>query len=376
MGAGGQSRMSRMIPISAGVVASRVPPPSGGAVFATPLTLNHAGGVEAGETIIVSDAMFAPGHGLFANGQADGGDLRAYADAGLTQRLPLELIAYDAAAETLAAAVRTPTALAQNDRIFLTRDNAGGLSLPADAEPFGKHAVWADYAFVSHDLSECATPGHSITLTGTTPYAGPNSLPARGFGSVAGVDAADKALSNYTGYPTAVTHILLSYRLGQGDGIPRPETIQRIFDKGYTGPAAGEAGEFFGVLHYAGNRRQYRRLFADGDRFWERRFTENIGAWAFHAVTHDGASSANEAIIIEDGGLGNTAPVKQNTGALTPNTAPLCFGNHVDGTANWNGALGMYRQYAGVKSITALFSIQANLMTPAVFMSAGAGAAR
>ena len=124
---------------------------------------------------VLPDEMFDPAGAN--NMQSDAGDLRAYSDAGLTTRLPLDvyLSEHDSSAGAGDAAFVAFTKLgtvssAAATPIYLTYNEAGTESQPAVTDTYGRNAVWSDaeLAVLAEDDSPVDRTGkHTLTVTAT-----------------------------------------------------------------------------------------------------------------------------------------------------------------------------------------------------------------
>lgn len=298
---------------------------------------------------------------IYANIQADGGDLRVFEDSGFATQLPLELVAIDTGVgtEKLIAYFRTTSAITNGNTIaYLRTTIAGGESQPGVADPFGRNAVWTDYDFVSHDLVTDSSGNSTITNTGGAAHVDgfAKGFPARGFGATDGVGSTDISQSDLTADQTTHT---ISWIHDLNDIA----TVAYIFDRD-AGNRVFVQNAFRYVRAWSGATARW--VFGNGD--------PSTGVWQFFAVAYDGGDIANDPFLQRNDTdhtptLEDVAP----SGTLTPISDPWDFGNRrSDSARHVDGKLGGMRIRPEILTTTWLDAEYAGYSTPASLATAGA----
>lgn len=340
--------------------------PPASPMWYTPFRLDYAAGTEAGFVQRIDTSHFSTGaaHEFFQRAQADGGDIRVYTDNGLGTRLPLHIVSFNKAAGTILAYTRVTGSRVQNDTIILEVGGDGTKSQPAANAAFGSQAVYADFDFVSHDLTKNEKTGEILSLNGTAVVAGPNTLSAKGFtsqgtGSTFKKDAINSA---FTTNEANITAFILTYRSGNGNlGFGRIFHMSNgddLFNESTTG---------------------YRleREFSTTDGEW--RITRpSASTWASVSYSHDGSTSA--PAMYGNGAAMAVTTVTAPVGTFVPGNTAHVIGNHTNyattgSERNWDGRLCEYWRLSAVKNAAWHLAMHTQLISPATFASAQTGSA-
>lgn len=170
----------------------------------------------------IHHAMFSatPHHdAIFDFIQANGGDLRAYADENLSIGLPLEIVSIDLPGKKLMGFIRASSAIASGSDFWLVVSGAGGaLTQPVVTDALGRNSVWADYNLVHHGSApeiDVSGTNANATLTGgaalTTGLL--NDWPAYGYGPSFGAANTDKIVwTTPNWYAAQAAETLVFYR--------------------------------------------------------------------------------------------------------------------------------------------------------------------
>ncbi len=162
----------------------------------------------AGFPILIHESMFPAGHPVWAFMQTNGGDFRAYTDAGLTTQIPVDVYTTDRGAKTLKWWTRLPSAITTGNPFYITVGNSGTpLTQPATTDTFGRRAVWADFQHATHDFTLNLVDDDAWTINGAQAQSGPNGLPALGFHTTLGTANTDDVQTDDGSRPTIFTWI-------------------------------------------------------------------------------------------------------------------------------------------------------------------------
>lgn len=126
----------------------------------------------SGQTLVITESVIAklsaPDQSTFwSNVQNGGGDVRICTDSGGINQLPVEIVSLDNAAETCVIWTRKPTYDGAGDLyVFIGK---AGETQPPVTDPFGRNAVWSDYAGI-YSLSDGtaidSSGGNDLTTSG------------------------------------------------------------------------------------------------------------------------------------------------------------------------------------------------------------------
>lgn len=350
-------RLSRLGPLLA---ASHSAPPGGGStLFEVALNLDYASGLSSGHPVAILPAMFSESHSLFANAQADGGDIRAYLGEGQTTPIPLELYHWDAGEEEIIAYVRPSAGLSQNDKIYLTCGSADGspLSQPAADAEYGRNNVWQDFEFVLHDSGTFDSAGNLTTSkTGTLAAAGPNGLKALGYDNH-GAGGTDRVSTGFTADSQTRSFAVLLFQDTAGASNA---SFHRVWSKSANDEALISSNVF-----------EIKENYSDGAKIWGA--TASATIWRDFGVSHDASGTAKPTIYRDGGGRAFVTDATV-TGAWSSVADEMLIGNLAASNRAWAGRMSEFWWSHSVLPATFFAARNANLSSPGTFASANAGA--
>jgi len=327
-----------------------IAPPPTGAFFMTPLTLAEA--TPANFSALIHQDVFGASHAIWSMVQADGGDIRVFADQAKTLPLPAEIEIFDKAAKTLKLWTRITTSLTAGQQIWVqVGSDSGVLTFPADAAALGRNNVWQDEQYAGHDPSIDATGAVTPAVTGTTTIANPNGGVVRNFPNDTDVidlnQTTHPAPFSWSGfiYPTATGNRNFLVK-ADGNFILRRDANGRLaLIKNFTG----------GVANFSGG-------------------SLPLNAWTFAAVGYDDTLVGNVPSFYINGALQSLA-----INSPAPSGTPTRGGNWLIGLISnpseaWLGRLGEFRLRSGAKTAAHVAAEASNMNNPGAFFTAGVGA--
>lgn len=315
-----------------------------------------AAGTPAAYVATITESCFPSGavrDAFFASCQADGGDIRAFADTDLTERLPLHVRAFDKTNKKILAHVRLEDALAQNADFFL-RTGAGGvtpLAHPLYDEFFGARDVWQDFkvAIDFATLTDYGSEAADLRLTGAsaTDATDPLGFQARVF---AGGNTGERIRTSYPKHDGSISHHMRFKSASSGDFY--------FFGKG------------FQHVRYQGSWR-YGRLFTNGNIEWSHAGGGAPSGWTAAVVRQAGDLTAP---TLTQNGTSYTMTGGSPSGAVTTNTERLTMAAQDNGLRSAAITWSLYALRAPAVSQAYAEAETSNMNAPASFFQAQAPA--
>jgi len=267
----------------------------------------------AGFPILIHESMFPAGHPVWAFMQTNGGDLRAYTDAGLTAQIPVDVYATDRSAKTLKWLTRLPSAITAGNPFYITVGNTGTpLTQPATTDTFGRRAVWADFQHATHDFDVNLVDDAAWTISGAQAQAGPNGLPALGFHTTLGTANTDDVQTDDGSRPTIFTWLGW---VNERDLAPGG-TSRRIFRyPPFEFNDVGFFSEMRVIADFSGSSAEWK-----GAR-------PAANTWQFTVIRYDATSAANDPTMRRNkSNIALTEDVAPS-GTINAGAGPMTYGN-------------------------------------------------
>ncbi len=159
-----------------------------------------------------------------------GGDVRFSEDAAGTVQLPCEVVSFVTGGTPSAEIhVKLPSMNTGADKVFYVWYKKTGEVQPLVTDPYGRNAVWTDYAFVSHD------GGVTESATGAAMVDDGSGIVAAGPWGGSALTAPRQRVSDASAGDLTTAFTLQSWINGTGDGtyLSRRDASTRQFQSGY-----------------------------------------------------------------------------------------------------------------------------------------------
>lgn len=280
-----------------------------------PLTIGRGVGPQSADADLKT-----VGNGGFVQ-NANGYDIRPYADAGLTSPLTFELVFYDGATGSLEMHVKIPTLSHTSDVVIYLAFGDAGISTDGSST-----ATWdSDFLSVYHlaDGTVLDTSDATGANNGT-----PVNTPTATTGQIDGGVHLHAASLQYVDLGTAMDPAAMTYSIWvNGDSFSDSynSTIVR----------SGGTGSDYSQLFVKSNGKIAVYLGAAGNVDYDGTgsHTLSTGTWYLVAFTYD---STNGLIGYVNGGVDGTAGAN---GTINTHTAPTYLGHDANGGRFWDGVL-------------------------------------
>jgi hypothetical protein len=267
----------------------------------------------AGFPILIHESMFPAGHPVWAFMQTNGGDLRAYTDAGLTAQIPVDAYATNRGAKTLKWWTRLPSAITTGNPFYITVGNTGTpLTQPATTDTFGRRAVWADFQHATHDFDVNLVDDDAWTINGAQPQSGPSGLPALGFHTTLGTANTDDVQTDDGSRPTIFTWIgWVNERTLAPGGVSRRIFAYQPFEY----RDAGSLAEMRIAAAWSGATAEWSAARPTAD------------TWQFTVIRYDATSTANDPTLRRNKSNITLTETTAPSGTLNAGAGPMTYGN-------------------------------------------------